>query len=136
MNLEKVLEAQRIIANAKRELAIRVKRRLEHGGCFEASDVTYRIRKNRELKTLKINLHLSEWLVSVYLYEPEEEKSGWSYKFSCEKIGLNKIPPTGYKETTAKGNLIEVRYRDSRQKLVRENIILKEYYDSNEHVNY
>ena len=70
MNVEKVLEAQRIIANAKRELAIRVKRRLEHGGCFEAAEVTYRIRTNRELKTLKINFHLSKLLVSVYLYEP------------------------------------------------------------------
>lgn len=136
MNIKEVMEAQKIITNAKKELAIRVKRKLEIGGCFEASEVTYRIRTDRDLKTIKIDFYISQLFVSVYLYEPEEEKMGWSYKFSCEQIGFDKIPPTGYKEATAKGNLIEVRYRDSRQRLVRENIILKEFYHSNEHMSY
>lgn len=136
MNIREVMEAQKVISNAKKELAIKVKRRLENGGCFEASEVLYRQWKNRYLKTLKLDFCIFDLSLSVYLYEPENEKMGWSYEFSCKEIGLNKIPPTGYKEGTAKGNIIEVRYKDARQKQVRKNIILKEFYDSNEHVQY
>ncbi|MBS5857301.1 MAG: hypothetical protein ACLTKT_06800 [Clostridia bacterium] len=136
MNIKEVIEAQKVIAKAKKELAIKVKRRLENGGCFEASEVLYRQCKNRYLKTLKLDFAILDLSVSVFLYEPEDEKMGWSYEFSCKEIGLDKIPPTGYKEGTAKGNIVEVKYKNARQKQVRKNIILKEFYDSNEHVRY